>query len=364
MHLYMAKKICFVFLLSITISSGLKAQTFDFSLREMYKISNRKLIVILQEEEPGILNRIKKDETKTKQYKSLIAYTNNLLKKVALAFWRTSQAIEFRTLRECKGLADTSKAYMTLDFASLRVDENVSLYQLGPDTLNPYGIRSELMRRKEYGYFELKLIEKFRSTPFYSFHTASSMPNEYDFITAIQFMSTLVKERIRNHSLSNRDYEIAIQGNNKLLFKKTLMVDSNVVNKQSKGYSYITKVYDSACAYQLSDPKGIAEKAYSKDTGFAYLCIVPYLDPIGRGQSYIGASGGTINDYEKKVYFMQLIFDMATGKLLYYDKTEENVVLVKDWKKFLRYSRETLFTLPRIEKSISPYQQQNPQNQY
>jgi hypothetical protein len=359
----MAKKIYFVFLISITISFGSKAQTFDFSFREVSKINNRKLIVILQEEEPSMLNRFKKNELKTKQYKALIAYTNNLLKKVVTTFWKTGQAIEFRTYKECKGLADTSQAYITLDFTSLRVNENSVLYLLKPDTLNPYGNRNELMRRKEYGYFELKLIEKFRSFAFYSFHTASSMPTEYDFITAIQFMSTLVRERIRNNSLSNRDYEIAIQQNNELLFKKTLMVDSNVVNKQSKGYSYIAKVYDSSCTYQLSDPKGIAEKAYSKDPGFAYLSIVPYLDPIGRGQSYIGASGGTINDYERKVYFMQLIFDMETGKLLYYDKTEENVILVKDWKKFLRYSRET-FPLPKIEKSISPYQQQNPQNQY
>jgi hypothetical protein len=364
----MTKKI-YLFLLIVLVSSlGSKAQMFEFSARDAAKLPKRKLIVILQSEESDILNRIKKDPEKIQRYKSLITYSNNLLKKTVINFWKAGQPIEFRTFEDCKKIAETDSAqfYMTLDFTSLRVNENVQLYHLKPDTLNIYGLRRELMRRSEYGYFELKLLEKFRAAAFYTFHIPASIPNEYDFIAAIQFMSALVKEKLNDPKFSTRDYELKIQQANGILARRTLMVDSVVVNKQFKSYAYIKKEYDSLCLYQLSNPQEIAAKAYTKDTAFAYLCIVPYLDPIGRGQSYMGTTGGNLNDYEKRVYFMQLIFDIGTGELLYYDKSEENVVIVRDWRRFLRYSREKPFTLPNF-KSPNPYQQQQnqyPQNQY
>ncbi len=365
----MLKKVYLFLLISIASSVALRAQMFEFSSRDAAKLTNRKLIVILQEEDPDVLKRIKKDVEKTKRYKSLITYTNNLLRKTTTNFWKTSQPIEFKTFDECKALStsDTSHSYITLDYTSLRVNENVQMYHLKPDTLNVYGLRNELMRRKEFGYFELKLIEKFRSIALYSFYTPASIPNEFDFICAVQFMSSLMKEKLSNPKFSTRDYELKIQQNNGTLARRNLMVDSNIVNKQYKSYSYIVKEYDSLCLYQLSNPVEIAAKTYSRDTAFAYLCVVPYLDPIARGQSFIGTSGGNLNDYEKKVYFMQLIFDMGTGELIYYDKTEESAIVVKDWKRFMRYSRENPFTLPNlknIQKSISPYQQQNQQNQY
>jgi hypothetical protein len=355
----MIKKIHFIFLFLLGASLGLNAQMFEFSTRDALKLPNRKLIVVLQEEEQDILNRIKKDQVKTARYKDLIAYTNNILKKAVTTFWKAGQPIEFRTLAECIALtADTTHKYITLEFSSLRINENTQLYQLKPDTANPYPTRREVMRRKEYGYFELKFIEKFRGSAFYTCNIPSSMPNEYDFITAVQFMSALVKEKLHDTKLNTRDYELIIQQNNAKLSDRTLLVDSNVVNRSGKSFSFIKEEYDSLSLYELSDPKGIVEKAYnSKDTTYAYLSIVPYLDPIARGQSYLGTSGGNINDYEKIVYFMQLIFDVYTGELIYYDKAEESVVVLRDWRRFQRYSRSQKVIVP-IEKSTAPKQQE------
>lgn len=358
----MMKKIYLFLLIFGATSLGMNAQLFEFSSRDAAKLTNRKLIVVLQDEVSEVLHRIKKDEAKIKRYKALIAYTNDLLRKTVPNFWNGDQPIEFRTFQECKKLMDSSTAYITLDFTSLRLNENTQLYLLKPDTNDLYRVRSELMQRKEYGCFELKLIEKFNATAFYTFSTPSSIPNEYDFIVAIQFMSALIREKLNDPKFSTRDYELKIQKINGTLARRTLMADSNIVNKQSKSYAYIAKEYDTLCLYQLSDPKGMAAKAYSKDTSWAYLCIVPYLDPIARGQSYLGTSGGNINDYEKKVYFMHLIFDVGTGALLYYDKTEENIVLVRDWHRLLRYSRESPFKMPSFQKSNYPSNQQQQQN--
>jgi hypothetical protein len=363
----MIKKIYFILLILVLASSGLYAQLFEFSSRDAAKLPGRKLIVVLQEEREEVLHRIKKDAAKTARYKALIAYTNDLLKKTVTNFWRTGQTIEFRKLSECVALSDTSQSYMTIDFASLRINENVQLYVLKPDTANIYSTRSELMRRKEYGYFELKLIEKFRGTAFYTFHTPSSVPNEYDFITSVQFMSALVKGKLEDPKFSSRDYELKIQQNNSKLFDRILLADSNIVNKQARSYSYIRQEYDSLSLYELSNPKGIVEKIYIKDTTYAYLNILPYIDPIARGQSYLGTSGGNINDYEKTVYFMQLIFDASSGELLYYDKAEEVVVLARDWRRFLRFSRESVpfFQMPKKQEQTAPQEQQKKyQNQY
>ncbi|HSZ24762.1 MAG TPA: hypothetical protein VK766_03540, partial [Cytophagaceae bacterium] len=118
------------------------------------------------------------------------------------------------------------------------------------------------------------------------------------------------------------------------------LVDSTIVNKRDKSYLFISREYDSLSICELTSPKGIAKDAYYNDTIFAYLNIVPYIDPIAKGRTSLGNSGGPINDNDKVVYYMQLITDVASGELLYYDKSVDNVVLARDWKRFQRYSRE------------------------
>jgi hypothetical protein len=356
----MIKKIFLVIALLTAFLAESQAQLFEFSSRDAAKLTGRKLIVVLHEEDPEVLRRIKKDDQKTARYKAMIAYSNEILQKAVPMFWNTGRPYEFRTFSECLALADSSEAYFTLEFSSLRQNENLQLYLLKPDTASSiYTVRRELMRRKEYGSFELKLIEKFRATPFYSFTTPASIPNEYDFITAIQFISSLVREKLESPKLNTRNYELKIQQNNPYLFLRTLLVDSTVVNKQGRSYDYIRREYDSTSAYQLSDPAGIAALAYTQDTALAYLAIVPYVDPIARGQSFGGTAGGSINDYEKRIFFMQLIFDVRTGELLYYDKTEEAVVVPRDWKRFLRHSSEQkFFLLPKNTNTNHPQNQE------
>ena len=43
----------------------------------------------------------------------------------------------------------------------------------------------------------------------------------------------------------------------------------------------------------------IGQKIFEEDSNTAILTIVPYIDPITRGQSYIGTSGGSLNEFEK-----------------------------------------------------------------
>ncbi|HSZ25713.1 MAG TPA: hypothetical protein VK766_08355, partial [Cytophagaceae bacterium] len=174
---------------------------FEFSSHDASKLHNRRLIVVLLEERPDILKRIKNDEGKTARYKAVIKYANNLIKKTATRFWNAGQSIEFRTSSECSALSEQSQSYFTLEFTSLRFNENTQLYHLKPDTNDLYPVRQELIRRKEYGFFDLRLIEKYKQNAFYTFYTPSSAPNEFDFITAIQFISELVKEKMKEPKL-------------------------------------------------------------------------------------------------------------------------------------------------------------------
>ncbi len=279
------KKIQVYLFLFLGLNFSSQAQMFEFSSKDATKIQNRKLIVVLAEEDESLLNRIKKDAAKTSRYKAMIAYNNGLLKKTITAFWNTGQAVEYKTAKECIALSDSSQAYYTLEFSSLRLNENTQLYYLKPDTGNIYPIRTTLMQRKEYGAFDLKLIEKFKGSAFYTFVTPSSAPNEYDFITAVQFMSAMVKGKLADPKFNTRNYELKIQHDNEKLVRRTLLADSNIVNKKSKSFAYIKEEYDSLALYELSDPKGISAKAYSKDTTYAYLNVVPYIDPLAHNQS-------------------------------------------------------------------------------
>jgi len=232
-----------------------------------------------------------------------------------------------------------------------------------PDIAAVYSCRTDLLLRKEFGFFELKLIEKYRGAAFYTFQTPSSIPNEYDFATATIFMSALVNNKLENSKFSTRDYELKMQLANETLASKALWVDSTIVNRQGKSFNYVAEEYDSACVYKLSDAKTIGETLFGADTSFVFLNIVPYIDPISRGQSYIGTSGGSLNEYEKIIYYMQLILNPTTGEIIYYDKSEESVVIVKDWKRFQRYSRDRSFKMPQFNNT--PTQEKHyQQNQY
>jgi len=350
-------------LIILTFLSGWSsAQLFDISTKDAAKLKDRTIIVVLQEERPEILNRIKKDPAKVERYKSLVAYTNNLLVNKAKRYLKSEKEIQFKKLNEC--LADTSDDYLVIDYSSLRINENTQLYLLKPDTTNLYGLRGELIRRKEIGFFELKFIEKIRGNALYTFYTPSSVPNEFDFITAFQFISGMLADEMNDPKFNSRDKELAIQQNNAKLANRTLIVDSAIVNKQWKSYNYIKEEYDSLSVYELSDLKSMVDKIKSDDSVYAYLNVVPYIDPIARGNSYLGTTGGSINDYEKVIYYMQLILDAQTGAILYYDKTEENTIVVKDWRRFQRYSRENTFKMP-IQRITNPEQQKiYQQNQY
>lgn len=354
----MNNKTLYTLFLFLALTLSARAQMFEISPRDASKLPNRKLLVVLQEEQPEMLNRIKKDPEKIQRYKALIAYTNNLLKRTVATFWKNGQTIEYRTLKECMAMMDTSDSYLTLEYTSLRQNENTQLYYLKPDTNNLYSLRRSLMQRKEYGFFDLKLIEKFRGTALYSFVTPSSAPNEYDFITAIQFMSALVKEKIADPKFSTRDYELKIQIANDKLFRRIFLADSSIVNKQGRSFDYIRREYDSTALYELTDPKGIVERINkdisTNDTMYAYLNIIPYIDPLARGQSFLGTSGGNINDYEKTIFFMQIVIDASSGELLYYDKAEESIVIVRDWRRFLRFSREKTPFFQPMQKSTDP----------
>jgi hypothetical protein len=350
----------YIAILFLGLCSSSYAQMFEFSPKDASKLPMRRLLVVLQEEQPEMLNRLKKDEVKLARYKALIQYSNSILKKAVLNFWRAGQPIRFVTLEECLKISDTSQSFITLEFTSLRQNENVQLHHLKTDTSTIYEARRELMRRKEYGFFELKLIERFRGASVYTFVTPSSAPNEYDFITAVQFISALTKEKFLEPKMTSKDYEQLIQQDNKKLVNRVLLADTNVLTKHGKSFDYIRQEYDSMGAYQLSDPKGIVEKIYSGDTNYAYLNIVPYIDPIARGQSFLGTGGGNINDYDKTVYYIQFILDVASGDVLYYDKSQENIVNMRDWKKYLRASKEKK-EKEKPSSELSPQEQKKPE---
>ena len=307
-------------------------------------MEGRKLLVVLQEEDPKYVKQIHKDLPKLEKYRYYIASSNNLLRRLIPVLWTATNEVEYKTYSACKTLSASSKDYITLEFSSLRMNDNIELYKLDIDSSEKkYEKAHELFLLNEYGFFEVSLIEKFGITSTYTFYTTSSLPNELDFITALVQTSVLLGRKIDNPKGTTADYEAVIRFNNKLLLEKTLLADSLIVERYSKKFDYVKEEYLSA--YEMSSAAEIVNKSIQKDSSVAYFIIVPFKDAISRGNSYEGMTGGGMTEYEKKFYLMQLIVDAAEGKILYYDKVDETKIFKKDWKRFLRFTEErNLFT--------------------
>lgn len=331
-----------IVLFTLSLSSKFAhAQFFDISARDVEKMKGRKLLVVLQEENPRLLKQLRNHTVKLEKYKHYIKLTNELLTKLIPKYWSASEYV-FKPYTECITLAEFSKDYFTLDFVSLRDNENTELYRLPLDTNSFLQNREHLIQTREFGTFEIRLLERFSTYVTFTWYTPASLPNEYDFTIAILQINNLLKEKF--NGIKTNEYEAHIRERNKKLFAKVLLADSSQMVRQFRSFKYTDSLY--AARHKIGSIQDMKTALLNKDSATAILVVIPYKDILGRGTSYAGTTGGGMNEYEKTFYFMQIIMDVHTGELLYFDSSEEQRILPRDWKRFLRYSDENKFLIP------------------
>ncbi|HXA03077.1 MAG TPA: hypothetical protein VNW99_13875, partial [Cytophagaceae bacterium] len=198
--------------------------------QKFIEASKRKLLVVLNEDDPKRIKEFQKSEEKLARYKNLLGLSNQLLVDLVPQYWRQNNCqVEFKKYSECMALRKSgSKDYFTIDFSSLRASDDISELIAFTD---PAAARYNLLKKPgEFGKFEISLIEKFGKDSFYDFATISSYPNKLDFIISIQQMNNLFLAKYADHTLSTVHYEGQIMGKHSYLNNRTLLIDSMQIN--------------------------------------------------------------------------------------------------------------------------------------
>jgi hypothetical protein len=321
-------------LLAVSLFQGIGwAQMFEFTPKDAQRLRGRTLVVVLPDASDAPQVR---DPKKIQQQQAWLAMLQRWWEKGARKGWNYSVL----PILFCKSTAVDSlpkdKKYLLVENTSLRLMESFWQTLMPADSATVYAHRTFYQQKEKFAFLQLRFAE--RSESFYTYYFFSQVPTALDYYVAMRSLGYVIQRNIINPKSKTKNIEEEIRNRNSTLKSRNLMVDSVLVNRVGKKFSYIPEEYP--FTYSLSDYSSLEKRIMNGDESGALFTMIPISDPIGRGESYLGTAGGGMNTFEKNFYFMQMIVDLGSGNFLYYDKTEEPRVLVRDWKRFTRYTDE------------------------
>ena len=307
--------------------------------KKIISLYNRKLIVVLAEEDPDKIKYYKSSPKKISFYKELIKTNNELITQVAQNYWqqlypraKEADTILFRTYSECLALSKTDiEDYFTIEFSSLRQNENAALFQLGGKEGNIDYRKALLNRPNEFGRFEVKLIEDFTKPFLHDFLTITSYPNELDFIIAIQQINNFFLERFKYINQYER-YKDDMTSRREKLSNKILLIDSAQAEKTSGAYSFIHKEFP--YKHQLTDYKGVLEAIKRKDTAYAYIVVLPYISLLGDNTFENTSNNNVIDSKSGTPFYSHLMVNAANAGVYNLIRNESRIINKKSWQRY------------------------------
>lgn len=322
----------FILILFLLFTSSVSAQLFEFPTKDAQRLKGRTAVFILPDMEDmrNITDSVKKE---TQKY--WITRLQNWLEKGAKKGWSAPMPLMIIKRSQVDSLPK-DKLYLYMEMTSLRKLEYFWQYLMQSDSTIAYRNRKLFQDNQKFAYMQLRFSE--RNDPFYTWYFFSLVPTQLDLYVAMKSMSTIIQRSLANPKSKTKNIEEEIRNRNATLKSRTLLMDSSMVNRSSKTFEYIPEEYKEP--YQLTSHHALEQRIMSGDESGAVFFMVPITDPVGRGESYTGTSGGGMVFYDKTYFYMQLILDLGTGNFLYYDKCEEPRVLVRDWRRFTRYTDE------------------------
>jgi hypothetical protein len=300
--------------------------------RKFIEASKRKLLLVLNEEDPKRLKEFQKDPDKLSRYRNLISLSNQLMTELVPMYWKQENGqVEFKKISECIALRKSGNTdYFTIDFSSLRNTEDLSTMLAFPNTETAR--KKGLIKAGEFGKFEISLIEKFGKESFYDFASVCAYPNELDFIISIQQMNKLFLAKYSDPELSNGQYEEMVIAKHPYLKIRTLLIDSAQVSF-TKAFTKQDLKENYAYSYKLCGAGDIMKAIKSKDTSYAYLAIVPKLSH-GKDNSFNSTAGGGMTEEIKESVssYTHYLIDAASSEALFFKKNESRFIEKSGWK--------------------------------
>ncbi len=299
------KKLFALLLVNLLVTAGVQAQFQEIDSKYINQVKGKILLVALQEETTRTLLDLKPKPEETKKYKDGIANFNAMLQETAAKYWKYgTKGVEAKPQSEVDKLMKEGNAkYVVLQYA-LREGRPKPLMFKDIYGSGEYGNEHrELSKKEGYAVFHLQTPQRDKEPiNIYSVFLPVAYPSQADMIYAVQMMNnqfaTMLKKR--DYKFDQFDQEIA--ENNKLLKKKTLLIDPSQLSSKTtvedikKGYGNNVEVADYAT---------IIEAVKNGEEGYAYVMITPIEMPNSK-----------ITQNKVSVMLMHLVIDTQDGKVL------------------------------------------------
>jgi hypothetical protein len=299
------KKLFVLLLVQLLVAVGVKAQYQDIDPKYVSQVRGKILLVALQEETTRTLLDLKSKPEESQKYKDGIANFNKMLEETARKYWTFgTKGVEVKPQSEVNKLMKEGNAkYVVLQYA-LREGRLNPLMFKDIYGSGEYGNEERALSKKEgYGLFHLQIAQRDKEpTNVYTVFLPVAYPSQADMIYAVQMMNTQFTTLQKKKDYKVDEFEAEIAANNKLLKKKTLLIDASQLSSKTT-VEDIKKGYPNAV--EVADYATINETVVNGNEAYAYVMITPIEMPSGK-----------ISQSKVSVLLMHLVIDAADGKVL------------------------------------------------
>jgi hypothetical protein len=258
----------------------------------LHKLYYRNLIVMLEEPDTEILEKLKAQPALVALYKKTIDTSNALIKQLIEASWypinRSNEAkVLFKTKAECLEQKKIKKRlYYVLEVSiAQRMFTRISPEVYNQDT-NLFSLRNKILHEPNiYGSFKLSLLEDLyiKDKSICESFTITPIPNNLDYYIALASM---------NNFLVNAAYSVKVDEVVKERKEKLKNVEIYFDTFQlafGKRYQTVLTTLPGYYSFIPSSYETIYNIAEFGQQGKAFFCIVPYEGSASTGLKYKAA---------------------------------------------------------------------------
>ena len=248
-----------IFLLSAT--TGFSQYFRLGKLNEVKEVKQRPLILMLEEEDPKVINKLSKKPTELEAYKNEIKRINDQFPSLVSKFWTFNSVPIVKERSEVEKLKnEKNKTYSVLAINRVKVTS------WAKDGLYRYEIDSKVIAT-----IYIDLIENLdKGDPVYYQNLPNVYPSNGDMVLGIQMMQNFLQARLdgkKRNEISDEADE-----NKSLLSSKTLLIDKNDL-KNGLTMAQIKEAYP--FPFKVVEYKDIETAILERDKSFAVVQIIP-----------------------------------------------------------------------------------------
>lgn len=292
--------VCLLYVLSVAAN----AQFLNTDQKDVEKIKNSTLLLVLEEPDPKIVSKLSKKYPKAlEDYQNQIAGRNFALRYALENFWDLTEKVEFHPEATAFDLIEKNPdQYLLISFGQYLEYERIGLVS-GSDG-DPAGWRTSSTGELTYNHTskytvlsrEITTLEISDTKPLVSVFLPSVYPSLSGAVYGVQQIQYLLRYLAADGENKMSKMPKQIEANNPELKDKILLIDQNDVDPKVTAEE-LAEVYP--YPVQLVDPSVIREAILARDASFAYLQIVSTPGERGSIDTHVisDASDGKIYYY-------------------------------------------------------------------